>query len=196
MPRSPARSNSTFAVSTGVAACEVTAAISVPPRCTVTPAPKRSSEDDSRTVVSPARTALCTPGSVLTRVTPSAATRYTWISPISGSAASVPAEAVISTSSSAMSRIERTNRRRSVSSLSATTRRRPPSVSTIRTSRPSGVHAGTPGKRSIHTSSVSVCNSRVAPEATSAARVSSRFWSRGCTFSSGSPPADQCTLAR
>ena len=95
-----------------------------------------------------------------------------------------------------MSSTERTCIDGGVTSLSSTMSRYPPWLTPIRTSLPSGVHAGTPCAISTQTSSVSVASSVVAPVSGSTERNSTRFWSRLCSAISGGPAALQCAVTR
>lgn len=69
-----------------------------------------------------------------------------------------------------MSRTARTCSGAPVSGRSPTNSLRAPPSSAIRTNRPSGVQAGTPGNGSTHTSSSSSCTVVVVPVAVSTVR--------------------------
>ncbi|SCD71196.1 hypothetical protein GA0115246_104973 [Streptomyces sp. SolWspMP-sol7th] len=154
----------------GVSAYEARRATSSPSRSTRYVVPKASGVAVDRTVNGPPRTAEWTPAPALTRSTPSALTRCTWISPVSRSAASAPAAAEISTSSAPTSSTARTWSVPPVRSRSPTARTRAPPSSVIRTSFPSGVHAGEPPRSSTQSGSSSACTIRVAPLSSSTPR--------------------------
>ena len=101
---------------------------------------------------------------------PSALTRWTWICPVSRSAASGPAEAVTRMSSPPASSTARTCNSPPVSAFSPAISTRAPSTSVIRSSVPSGRRAGTPGKRSSQIRSSSTTAVLVAPVARSTVR--------------------------
>ncbi len=203
IPRAPTRARRARAASTGSSAYEATVATCLPSRSTRTTEPGRSRAVDASTVTAPDRTATCRPGVSERRSTPPSPTRYTCASPVSGSAASGPADAAKSTSSPSTSSTDSTCRSGPVSARSPAIRTRapppspPPSpVSEIRSSRPPGSQVGTPSKSSSHFGSSSACSTRVAPVAVSTARYAWSRWSRDWTSSTGGPSADQWTRAR
>ena len=147
---------------------------SEPPRRTVVVLPSVSRSCRVTTSVPPASRPPCTPGSGVTSLSPSGPHVQ---SPIE--VGSVLARN--STTSPSTSATSRTCSDGGVTGSPSTTSLRAPSASTVVTSAPAAVWAGTPGTMSTHTGSVCSVTRVVAPVATSTRSVRRAFWSRGCT---------------